>query len=326
MRKILLASTALVALSSVSAMAADITISGGYNFMFQNDTKDEDTDSGAFASEGDVNIKFSNTTDSGLTTTLNYGLHETGLNSSVPGDTLNGAAATDESSDGAAYDDLNASLTGDFGTIYFDPAGDDVAIGGFDEYADKAGEGSDSGMASGYRGGILGASGTTLGYKLPTLMDGVTIALSAGEAASEYFGYGIKYDAGTFAASYVKETTNTQTNTFVGGGMTLGDISIGVEQVTYEDDDAAADERKTEAFGVAYAMGDITLAYEMGSMDDEAQNEEIENHKQMAVSYAVAPGITAILTSSEVDSNNAGTVGTDDNDKEMTELQLKLAF
>ena len=108
--------------------------------------------------------------------------------------------------------------------------------------------------------------------------------------------------------------------------MTLGDISIGVEQVTYEDDDAAADERKTEAFGVAYAMGDITLAYEMGSMDDEAQNEEIENHKQMAVSYAVAPGITAILTSSEVDSNNAGTVGTDDNDKEMTEIQLKLAF
>ena len=84
MRKILLASTALVALSSVSAMAADITISGGYNFMFQNDTKDEDTDSGSFASEGDVKIKFSNTTDSGLTTTLNYGLHETGLNSTGP--------------------------------------------------------------------------------------------------------------------------------------------------------------------------------------------------------------------------------------------------
>ena len=326
MRKILLASTALVALSSVSAMAADITISGGYNFMFQNDTKDEDTDSGSFASEGDVNIKFSNTTDSGLTTTLNYGMHETGLNSTAATDNLAGNAATAVNSDGAAYDDLNASLSGDFGTIYFDPAGDDVAIGGFDEYADKAGEGSDSGMASGYRGGIMGASGTTLGYKLPTLMDGVTIALSAGEAAGEYFGYGIKYDAGTFAASYVKETTNTQTNTFVGGGMTLGDISIGVEQVTYEDDDAAADERKTEAFGVAYAMGDITLAYEMGSMDDEAENEEIENHKQMAVSYAVAPGITAILTSSEVDSNNAGTVGTDDNDKEMTELQLKLAF
>ena len=326
MRKILLASTALVALSSVSAMAADITISGGYNFMFQNDTKDEDTDAGAFASEGDVNIKFSNTTDSGLTTTLNYGMHETGLRSTGASDNLAGNPATAVNSDGAAYDDLNASLSGDFGTIYFDPAGDDVALGGFDEYADKAGEGTDSGMASGYRGGILGASGTTLGYKLPTLMDGMTIALSAGEAAAEYFGYGLKYDAGTFAVSYVKETTNTVTNTFVGGGMSFGDISLGVEQVTYEDDDAAANERKTEAYGVAYSMGDITLAYEMGSMDDEAQNEEIENHKQIAVSYAVAPGITTILTSSEVDSNNGGTVGTDANDKEVMELQLKLAF
>ena len=326
MRKILLASTALVALSSVSAMAADITISGGYNFMFQNDTKDENTDAGAFASEGDVNIKFSNTTDSGLTTTLNYGLHETGLRASGATDNLQGNAGTAVNSDGAAYDDLNASLTGDFGTLYFDPAGDDVAIGGFDEYANKAGEGTDSGMASGYRGGILGAGGTTLGYKLPTLMDGVTIALSAGEGAGEYFGYGIKYSAGNIGVSYVKETTNTVTNTFVGGGMSFGDISIGVEQVTYEDDDAAANERKTEAYGVSYSLGDITLAYEMGSMDDEAQNEEIENHKQIAVSYAVAPGITTILTSSEVDSNNGGTVGTDDNDKEQMEIQLKLAF
>ena len=310
MRKILLASTALFALSSVSAMAADITISGGYAFKFQNDTKDEDTDAGAFSSEGDVNIKFSNTTDSGITTTLNYGLHETGLTAGQ-----------------AAYDDLNASLTHpDFGTVYFDPAGDDTAIGGFDEYADKAGEGSDSGMATGYRGGILGAGGTTLGLKLPSIMDNMTIALSVGEAATEYFGYGIKYDAGTFAGSYVKETTNTVTNTFVGGGMSFGDISIGVEQVTYEDDDAAADERKTEAYGIAYAMGDITLAYEMGSMDDEAQNEEIENHKQIAVSYAVAPGITAILTQSEVDSNGPGTVGDNANDKEMMELQVKLAF
>ena len=306
MRKILLASTALFALSSVSAMATDITLSGSYAFKFQNDTKDEDTDAGAFSSESDVNIKFNRTSDSGITTTLNYGFDE-------------GA--------GTAYDDLNASLTHpDFGTVYFDAAGDDTAIGGFDEYADKAGEGSDSGMASGYRGGILGASGTTLGLKLPSIMDNMTIALSVGEAATEYFGYGIKYDAGTFAGSYVIETTNTVTNTFVGGGMSFGDISIGVEQVTYEDDDATADERKTEAYGIAYAMGDITLAYEMGSMDDEAQNEEIENHKQIAVSYAVAPGITAILTSSEVDSNGPGTVGDDANDKEMMEFQLKLAF
>ena len=322
MRKILLASTALVAMTSVSAMAADITISGGYDFKYQNDTKDEDTDAGSFSSEADIDIKFSNTTDSGMTTTFAVGLHETGLNSSQSEDDED----DDATSDGAAFDDLNASLSGDFGTVYFDAAGDDVAIGGMDEKADKAGEGSDSGMASGYRGGILGTSGTTLGYKLPSVVDGLTIALSHGEGAGEYFGYGIGYDAGMFDVSYVKEATNTADNTYIGAGLALGDISIGVEQVTYEDDDTPANDRKTEAMGVSYAMGDITLAYEMGSMDDEDASEEIENHKQIAVSYAVASGIKLTLTNSEVDSNDAGTVGDDANDKEMTEVQLTLSF
>jgi len=322
MRKILLASTALVAMTSVSAMAADITISGGYDFKYQNDTKKEDTDAGSFSSEADIDIKFSNTTDSGMTTTFAVGLHETGLKSSKS----EAKEVDTETSDGAAFDDLNASLSGDFGTIYFDVAGDDVAIGGMDEKADKAGEGSDSGMSSGYRGGILGTSGTTLGYKLPSVVDGLTIALSHGEGAGEYFGYGIGYDAGMFDVSYVKEATNAADNTYIGAGAALGDISFGIEQVTYEDADTPANDRKTEAMGVSYAMGDITLAYEMGSMDDENASEEIENHKQIAVTYAVASGIKLTLTNSEVDSNDAGTVGDDANDKEMTEVQLTLSF
>ena len=322
MRKILLASTALVAMTSVSAMAADITISGGYDFKYQNDTKKEDTDAGSFSSEADIDIKFSNTTDSGMTTKFAVGLHETGLKSSKS----EAKEVDTETSDGAAFDDLNASLSGDFGTIYFDVAGDDVAIGGMDEKADKAGEGKDEGMSSGYRGGILGTSGTTLGYKLPSVVDGLTIALSHGEGSGEYFGYGIGYDAGMFDVNYVKEATNTADNTYIGAGLALGDISIGVEQVTYEDDDTPANDRKTEAMGVSYAMGDITLAYEMGSMDDENASEEIENHKQIAVTYAVASGIKLTLTNSEVDSNDAGTVGDDANDKEMTEVQLTLSF
>jgi hypothetical protein len=308
MRKILLASTALVALTSVSAMAADVTISGGYNFIYQNDDKKSETDAGSFTSEGDVNIKFSNTTDTGLTTTLNYGLHETGLKS--------GAAADD----GAAYDDLNASLSGDFGTLYFDPAGDDVALGGMDEKADKAGEGTDAGMSSGYRGGILGASGTTLGYKLPSIVDGLTIALSYGEGSGEYAGYGIQYDAGMFNVAYVSESTNTVDNKYVGVGVNVSGLSIGAEQVTYEDADDASKERKTVAYGASYTMDGLTLAYEIGSQDNEATSAEEENHKQIQVSYAVAPGITAIASSSEVDA------ATDSNDKEVLEIQLKLSF
>jgi hypothetical protein len=318
MRKILLASTALVALTSVSAMAADVTISGGYNIIYQNDDKKTDTDAGSFKSESDVNIKFSNTTDTGITTTLNYGLHETGLNSSKPEDD----EVDSKTSDGAAYDDLNASLSGDFGTIYFDTAGDDVAIGGFDEKADKAGEGTDSGMSSGYRGGVMGASGTTIGYKLPTIVDGLTIALSHAEGSSEYFGYGVGYDAGMFNIGYVSEASNEATNKVVSIGVNVAGISFGYDQVEYEDSEGSAtEESKATAYGVAYTLDGITLAYEMGKMDNELTNAEVENHKQLQASYAVAPGITAIVSTSEIDST-----ANDANDKDVMEIQLKLSF
>jgi len=317
MRKILLASTALVALTSVSAMAADVTISGSYAIKYQNDDKKTDTDAGSVSSEGDVNIKFSNTTDTGLTTSLNFGMHETGLNKSKPEDD----EVDSKTSDGAAYDDLNASLSGDFGTLYFDPAGDDVALGGFDEKADKAGEGTDSGMSTGYRGGIMGSGGTTIGYKLPTLVDGMTIALSNGEGAGEYFGYGIGYDAGMFSIGYVSEATNEAKNKTVSIGVEVAGISLGFDQVEYEDSEGSAtEESKVTAYGVSYTLDGITLAYEMGKMDDEINNAEVENHKQLQASYAVAPGITAIVSSSEIDA------ATNTNDKDVLELQLKLAF
>ena len=299
MRKVLLATTALVALGSVSAHAADISISGGYNFIYtvDGDNTTDETDTGA---EGDVNIKFSNTTDSGITTTLNYGLHETGLTAGQ-----------------AAYDDLNASMSGDFGTIMFDSAGDDTALGGFDAKSDKAGEGSQTGALQ----GIMGTGNLGLGFKLPSLMDGLTVAVNASDTdtAGEYFGYGVGYDMGMINLSYVKEATNTLEATYAGLGATFGDISIGVDSVDRDNGSAAAN-REAMGYGASYSMGDITLAYEMGTLETGA-GVEVSDHTQLAASYSVAPGITAILTQSEVDV--AAASGTDE---DKMELQLKLSF
>ena len=307
MRKLLLASTALVALGSFSAHAADITISGGYNFIYTMDgenTADETTT----AAEGDVNIKFSNTTDSGITTTLNYGLHETGV-----------------AGGGQAYDDLNATLSSDFGTVYLDSAGDDTALGGFDAKSDKAGEGSQTGAIQ----GIMGTGDLAIGYKLPSVMDGLTIAVNAsdsdaanagaGAAGGEYFGYGVSYDMGMMAVSYVKEANNIQEQTYAGLSASFGEISIGVDSVD-QDNGTATTNREAIGYGASYAMGDITLAYEMGSLDDGAGT-DISDHTQIAASYAVAPGITAVFTQSEVDVVDAA--GTDE---DTMELQLKLSF
>ena len=299
MRKLLLASTALVALGSVSAHAADISISGGYNFIYTIDGENTADETGT-AAEGDVNIKFSNTTDSGITTTLNYGMHETGLSGS-----------------GAAYDDLNASMSADWGTLMFDSAGDDNALGGFDGKSDKAGEGSQTNALQ----GIMGTGNLSLGYKLPSIMDGLTIAISNSDTSAdgEYFGYGIGYDMGMVNVSYVKEASNTVENTYAGLGATFGEISVGIDSVDL-DKGAAANNREALGYGVSYAMGDITLAYEMGSLDD-GSGTEISNHTQIAASYTVATGITAVFTQSEVDVAAAGGA-----DEDKMEVQLKLSF
>ena len=291
MRKVLLASTALVALSSVSAMAADVTLSGSYAWVYSTDSE-QTTDENSTTSEADVNIKFSNTTDSGITTTLAYGL--------------------DEGTDNANTDDINATLSGDFGTIYMDSQGDSTAIGGFDERSDKAGEGTGAGS-----NGIMGGGANTIGYKLPAVMDGLTIAVNVGEGASEYFGYAIAYDAGMFGIGYVQEANHTSENTYAGVSVSMGDISFGLDTVTF-DSDTNANDRETINMGVGYSMGDITLGYEMGSQDD-GSGVEVVSYDQIQASYAVASGITAVVTSSEVD-NASGT------DVSQLQMQLKLSF
>ena len=98
-------------------------------------------------------------------------------------------------------------------------------------------------------------------------------------------------------------------------------LSIGYSVGAISGSVATSDEGDASNMTVSYAMGDITLAYEMGSMDNENSNEEVENHKQIAVSYAVAPGIKTTFTSSEVDST-----ADNNNDKEQMEIQVTLSF
>ena len=82
MRKVLLASTALVALGSVAAMAAEVTISGTTTCQYESYTTKSGFTGAANGTsidhDSDVDFKFVNTTDSGLTITMAVGLNEGG--------------------------------------------------------------------------------------------------------------------------------------------------------------------------------------------------------------------------------------------------------
>jgi len=304
MRKILLASTALVALTSVSAMAADVTISGGFNLIYQTDDNNIPGAGGnlgsasAMSSETDVNISFSNTTDSGLTATLNAGFDE--------------ADRTD---------DASATLSGDFGSLMFvTGAGtasqlDDNYVVTMDNVIDKAGEG-----AEGTQFNLTSGVGESIGYKLPTIVDGLTVAIQhSNENDSESTGYGVGYDAGVAKVQYAVVSTNTEDYKTVNLSGSVSGIGFGIEKNTVSGPSGSEDE--ATLWGVSYTMDAITLAYESGKAEDEGG--DLDDYSQVAVSYAVAPGITAIVTSSEVNQ-----IDTTDGaaDAEQLEVQLKLSF
>ena len=296
MRKILLASTALVALTSVSAMAADVTISGSTAFSYVNDDKKDNSSHSAssFGVESDIAISFSMTADNGMTATMVYGFDD---------------------ADGAA-DDASATFGGDFGEIKIVNGGlDPNYVEGMDENYDKAGEGSASNVNLG------GVDGDSIGYKLPSIVDGLTIAVqTANENTSESFGYGIQYDAGVAKATIAKITNSSEEYSSASLTATVAGLSLAVEQNKKEVIEGTADEDEMTAYGLSYAIDGITLAYEAGSTKDDDGSTQ-SDYSQFAVKYAIAPGIAAVLTSSEVDDQTAA-----DADVESMDIQLQLSF
>jgi len=284
MRKVLLASTALVALGSVSAMAADISISGTSEVVLDMGDSATADDSG-LAMEHDIAITFSNTTDSGITTKMVYGMD----------DGISGA-------DGGA-DDLETSISGDFGTFRYTAAGDDHALSAIDIDGGATAEEAFSRTAAQGASTLheVGGIGTdTVTFVLPSLVDGLYVAGSMangtganGEAAS----YGIKYDAGQFAVTYGQLKGQVVTTTHVGVSASMGDFGLALAK---NSDDTANEDRSATLMGLTYAMGDITLGYESEQIENGTATSD-EKHTAFGATYAIAPGLSASLTMAESD-------------------------
>ena len=104
MRKVLFATTALVALGGVSAASADISVSGSasHNFVSGSGDGTYGTDSQSMSTTTDFDISGSNTLDNGMS--------------------VSGVISLDE----GGVDDSGWSLSGDFGTLAFGQAANDT--------------------------------------------------------------------------------------------------------------------------------------------------------------------------------------------------------
>ena len=281
MRKVLLASTALFALGSVQAMAADISISGATEVVL--DMGDSATaDQSDLEIEHDIAITFSNTTDSGISMSMVYGIN-----------------------DAAAVDDAETTISGDFGEFRFTQAGDEHALNDVDIEGGATAEETFTRTTNAHLAAIGGLGNNHVTYVLPSLIDGLYVAGSAangtgdnGEASS----YGVRYSMNGITAVYGQLKGQTRTVTHTGVSASFGDIGV---QFAKNTDNGTGDNSGT-LIGLTYAMGDITLGYESEALENGTAAED-EKHTSIGATYAIAPGLTASLTMSESDVIDANT-------------------
>ena len=230
MRKVLLATTALVALS-VTAAQADVSISGNQNF----EISDNGTTT-SWAIDGDVKIVGTSTTDSGLTLTAGHNINTTT----------------------GGVDDSYLDISGDFGAF---------RAGNTDDALDRMdGVNPATWDESGWGGVGLNTQTATMASFIAPTVSGVTIyGSSTAEGATS--GMGLKYANGPITAIYQSWTEGTSDNDLLAINFTMSGATIGFST---GNDDAAGTKTESAAMGVKYTVNDALSVYYTSGKDTKA--------------------------------------------------------
>jgi hypothetical protein len=302
MRKVLLATTALVAVSVTAAQAADLSITGSHQtaYFAQDHSTTGDTD--GMQADGNIKFKATTTTDSGLT---------------VTGYTSMGSHTGSE-------EDSYVQVVGDFGTIML--GGADAITDGMDGgiTAASAQMGIDEGTitvpmlmsANGARlsthsyhdGNVkanykspkisLGSADLQIGVTADPGLDGLA-TLMVVNAGMLSFGYGFDEYTRTATQAFTGGTTQgigDYTSSMLGLGVNLGAVSI-----RFADGDA---EYKTAAgvstnkvdrteYGVVYSgMADTSMYWTVSEEKETQATAETFTVTHIGATYDIAPGVT----------------------------------
>jgi len=340
MRKVLLATTALIAVGTVQAASADVTISGSFEWQYNTfDKSGTDYSSGttsdnSITNEIDVNIGFSSTTDSGLSLGMGYSLIE-----------------------GGSAESVGASISGDFGSLgtgFFAEYGDKFATA-VDVTADPASPWTASATGDLYDtpgDEMVAATATGINYLSPdmngfqfsvgvsnagtashadTTAGGFQYAMAAGDAsitlkyamsstADTAAGYGNGVDASSLGlvigygdatitmASNSAESDNTQSGATAGGGAS-----------------GTAFDYQSSGVGVSYVVSDsVKVAAYTASADNDKDADYDVSENGVSLTYTIADGLSASVTHTDMDvRDNDDTASTSGN---YTVVAVNLSF
>jgi outer membrane protein OmpU len=331
MRKLLLGTTALAAAATLSANAAlaDVSISGMIEWSYDSRSSNVAANNGtSFGQDSDMQIKFSNKTDSGLTVDMLVDFD------------------TDSTTDNDHFtnDETSLSISGGFGKVVLgkdDNAADAYIIDESDLIAEDQAPGVSSMTIDTGTSLVMGsADGNKISYHLPA-MGGLTFGISQADGgkattSSDTVSYGANYalDAGgaSITLGYTAATTENTTQDIDSENMGIkvvsGDISLIVSQSGYE---ASDEDRQAMGASISYALpnGMKVGAYTVKGDDDLDVNEEY-SRSGVEVQYTIASGLTAYINVDDYDykeGTSDGTTASHINDSgTATKLTIKATF
>jgi hypothetical protein len=322
MRKVLLATTAIVALGGVSAASADISVSGVAEFQY-------DSWSGTSADTTSTN-------NNSVNTTTDFSISASSVLDN--GMTISARTFQDGGSDGsAAFKEVGMKISDDWGTLGFasDEAGDAFATAlditddeGYnndgtaitalkpsDDWIDGAEVSYLSPAVSGFQFSI----GMADGAKADNTMGGVQYSTAAGDASITlkyaFQSTGKATAAGTGANDSI-DTTN------VGAVISMGGATLTVSQKSREQ--GAVVDLEASGAAIAYTVSDaLTLEAFTAESEDDGTTDPNFKFKETGygITYTITPGLSLSLTNNTWDQD-----GNTNEDGKNTAVALDLSF
>ena len=326
MRKILLASTALVAAAGISAASAEISFSGDTKLTYTSTSSDtSDNTSGgengtAYGGSTNLGMSYSTTTDSGLAISVSLDV--------------------DSPSSGGSF-----SITGDWGTLTVDEGNEAMGVGGGDADSVENMRINDPSDTIDYTGGES-IGGGRVAYS--NSIGGIEFGIGLGDAGTDdennETSYGVAYSssvngadvsisyaAASEGAADTDNNTVDSSSTSLAIGVTVGDVAVSMAQNTTKKDANAdnsttnEEDVKSTNFGVTYAVTD-SLTLQAASVAASGTWNGTSGYKYdesaYGVMYTIASGMTLAVSYSDY-SQEGGSGAVSGSG---TVAQLKIAF
>ena len=324
MRKILLTTTALVALGGISAASA-IEISGGYEFGYDQtdntDNVDNNVDANAsgssFESDADITFTGETTTDAGFT----FGGMVRLATDQTHGDQANvvSQSGTDDNSQDVIVEDQGLYISGDFGYVMMGAT--DGVVDGMDNFM-TSGSIVENGVATASDAGMNLSSNVPdnegagkIGFR-SNVISGLQFGFSyedGGDNSSEnddLTSWIVTYDLmGMATIGYAQATVKSAQNDGADSqfkqygintsiaGATL-QVGVGSEKVSGLAGNVDTSKVDTRDFAIQYGLTDEANVYLVDVISEEKTGTNVGDKltgQTIGLSYSNAPGVSALI-------------------------------